>query len=95
MDWQAAIVVAVILVVFVILLLRIESRVRRRVALLVPIPMGFLIYRWAVYRGAWREVAAAIAVAAVALVAWWALIGRRLRPPAGPQIRVWSKDDEG
>ncbi len=95
MDWQAVIVVAVIFIVLALLLLRIEPRVRRRVALLVAIPLGILIYRWAAYRNAWGELAIALAIAAVALGGWWALIGRRLAPPAGPQIRVWSKDDEG
>jgi len=93
-DWQAAIVLAVILIVLGLLLLRVEPRVRRRIALLVPIPLGILICRWAAYRRAWWELAAAVALAALGLAAWWALVGRRLGPPAGPQIRVWSKDDE-
>jgi hypothetical protein len=95
MDWQATIVVAAILVAFGLVLIRVEPRLRLRIALLVPLPLGFLIYRWAAYRRAWWELVAAGAVAAIALGAWWALIGRRLAPPTGPQIRVWSKDDEG
>jgi hypothetical protein len=93
-EWQSIFVVAAILVALGLILLRVERRIRRRIVLVVPLPLTILIIRWAVYRGAWPEVAAAIGLAAAALALWWILIGRRLPPPAGPSIRVWSKDEE-
>ncbi|OGO09506.1 MAG: hypothetical protein A2Z66_09405 [Chloroflexi bacterium RBG_13_66_10] len=94
MNWQSAIVVAAIFVALGLLLLRVEPRVRRRIAVLVPIPLAILIYRWAAYRRAWWELVAGLGLAAAALGLWWALIGRRLPPPTEPAIHVWSKDDE-
>jgi hypothetical protein len=93
-EWQSTLVVAAILVALGLVLLRVEPRIRRRVALVVPLPLAILIIRWALYRRAWPEVTAAIGLAAASLALWWILIGRRLPPPAGPSIRVWSKDEE-
>jgi hypothetical protein len=93
-EWQSTLVVAAILVALGLVLLRVEPRIRRRIALLVPLPLTILIVRWAAFRRAWPEVATAIGLAGAALAFWWVLIGRRLGPPAGPSIRVWSKDEE-
>jgi hypothetical protein len=93
-EWQSTLVVAAILVALGLILLRVEPRIRRRIALLVPLPLAILIIRWAAFRRAWPEVVAAIGLAAAALGLWWVLVGRRLPPPAGPSIRVWSKDEE-
>jgi hypothetical protein len=93
-NWQSTIVVAAILATLGLLLLRVAPRMRRRIAWIVPIPLAILIYRWAAYRRAWGELAAALGLAVLALGLWWILLGRRLPPPAEPAIRVWTKDDE-
>jgi hypothetical protein len=94
MEWQSVFVVAAVLLALGLLMLRVEPRLRRRIALLVPIPLAILLLRWAAYRGAWPELLAGLGAAAAALGLWWIAFGRRLPPPAGPSIRVWSKDDE-
>lgn len=65
---------------------------RRWVALLIWLFIGFLVYRWAVYRGAWMEILIAAASAAVLFVAWWFLKGRELPTPKD-EIRVWTEED--
>lgn len=55
--------------------------------------MIFFSARWANYRGTWLELILAIGAASVLFTLWWFPIGRKLAPPEGSIIRVWSKDD--
>ncbi len=65
---------------------------RRWVALLIWLVIAFLVYRWAVFRGAWMEVLLAGVAAGAIFLAWWLLKGRDLPPPKD-DIRVWSEED--
>ena len=93
MDWQSAILLGAALGALAILVVRTEPRRRRRIALFVPLPACFLIYRWAAYRGAWLELGLASVLAVVAYVGWWAAIGRSLPPAEDSTIRVWTPED--
>jgi hypothetical protein len=80
---------------FVLALATVRSVARRRllVVLLLDLPFLVVTLRWAGFRHAWGEWAAAVAAAAVAFGVWWLVFGRRLTPPRDDNIRVWTKDD--
>ncbi|OGP57370.1 MAG: hypothetical protein A2V67_10030 [Deltaproteobacteria bacterium RBG_13_61_14] len=82
MDGQAILVIAAILIGVTVLTLRSEPRRRRTILLLVPLPAAALLLRWAAYRHAWPELAAAAGLASAGVMLWWLVLGRRL-PPAG------------
>jgi hypothetical protein len=93
MNWETGLVLGGILFVLGIVILRSEPRTRRWIFLILPLPTAVLVYRWVRYEGAWSELAVGIATGFIALLAWWILVGRRLPPPTGSSIRVWTKDD--
>ena len=66
---------------------------RRRVFLLLWLAIAVLIYRWAIFRGAWTELAAAAGIALAVFLLWWIVWGRRLAAPADDNIRVWTEED--
>jgi hypothetical protein len=80
---------------FIILLLLIRIEIRRRylVVFVLLLPMVFFSIRWAGYKDSWAELIAAVSLAAVAIGSWWAIWGRKLPPPQGSLIRVWSDED--
>lgn len=65
---------------------------RRWLAFLIWLFVAVLVYRWAIFRGAWVEVLIAAAAAAAIFVIWWVLKGRELPTPKD-EIRVWSEED--
>jgi len=69
------------------------KRRRRRIMLFVPLPLAVLVCRWASYRQAWIELAAAVAISSAAVALWWLAYGRRLPPPSDDNIRVWTPND--
>jgi hypothetical protein len=71
--------------------LRSERRPRRWIVLFVPVPLAYLIVRWAMYRQAWVETGIALALPLAALAIWWVTIGRRVPAPEDTN-RVWTKD---
>ncbi len=93
MDWQTVGLLGALLFVVTLAVLRSVPRLRRVIILVLPLPAGFLVYRWAAYRGAWRELGLAAALGLAALGLWWWAVGRRLPPPGESPIRVWTKDD--
>lgn len=78
--------------VLALVTLRSERHRRRWIVLLVPVPLTYLIVRWAMYRAAWHETGIALGLGLAALAIWWVAIGRRLPAPEDT-IRVWTKDD--
>jgi len=94
MDVQAILVIAAILIGVTLLSLRSEPRRRRWILLLVPLPAAALLLRWAWYRPAWGELAAAAALAAAGIGVWWLLVGRRLPPASNSAIRVWNPKEQ-
>ncbi len=96
MDWQSVQNVALIALLsaaIAIALLRTPPARRRIALMLLPLPAGFLLYRWARFRDAWLELGIALVLAIVLVAAWWYYIGRELPPPKESEIRVWSEDD--
>ena len=94
MDVQAILVIAAILIGVCVLTLRSEPRRRRTILLLVPLPAAALLLRWAAYRRAWPELAAAAGLAAAGVLLWWLVLGRRLPPASNSPIRVWNNKEE-
>ena len=94
MDLQSALVVAGILTVLALVGARAAPRVRRMLVLILPLPTGVLLLRWAAFRGAWAELAAGAALAGLLTLLWWAALGRRLPAPQESTIRVWTPEDE-
>jgi hypothetical protein len=82
-----------ILTVTLIAYTRVPPRPRRWVQLLLLLPGTILLLRWAAYRMAWAELAAALAASLVLLWLWWTLVGRRLPAPHEGKIRVWTEED--
>lgn len=91
-DTATILVLTGLFFVLALVTLRSERHRRRRIVLLVPVPLAYLILRWATYRAAWLETSIAFGLALAALAIWWLAIGRRLPPPEDT-IRVWTKDD--
>ena len=82
-----------ILFTFALVLLRLPSRPRRWIVILLGIPGVVLLCRWASFRGAWAEAMISFATSMLVLLIWWSRWGRHLHPPHAGNIRVWSKDD--
>ncbi len=93
MNWQTITLLAGLVFVACLAVLRTPRRVRRWIILLLPLPLAVLTYRWAAYRRAWTDLAAALALGLACLGLWWAVLGRRLPAPTDETIRVWTKDD--
>lgn len=94
MNWQSILIVATTLTAIVVVIFRVEPHVRGWLTLLLLLPTGTLLGRWAAYRPAWPELGAACLLAGPAVTFWWLAIGRRLPPAQGSTIRVWRRDDE-
>ncbi len=93
MNWETAIVLGGLLFVVALVSIRSEPRTRRWLFLILPLPTAVLVYRWVRYEHAWIELGFGVGVAAIAVLIWWVVIGRRLPPPTGSTTRVWTKDD--
>ncbi len=93
MNWQTVLTIAGLTALVTITLMRTAPRRRRRLALILALPAGFLLYRWAVYRDAWEDLLAALALGAGLVLVWWVVLGRHLPPPRDDTIRVWTKDE--
>jgi hypothetical protein len=93
MNWQSALVVAAIFITLILAVLRSEPRIRIWIFLLLILPGGVLSIRWAAFRDAWLEFAVGSGIGLLFVVLWWRIIGRKLPPPTGSQVRVWTEDD--
>ena len=74
------------------LLLRVERRALWVVLVLLWLPAGVAVSRWASAGGHWPEVAVALAIALPLTLAWWLAIGRRLPAPSSDSIKVIGRD---
>jgi hypothetical protein len=94
MDWQTTVLLGALIAGVALAVVRIQRRLRGWAVLLLATPVALLVLRWAGYRGAWTELAAGAGIALAVLALWWALVGRRLPPPAEPPIRVLTDEDD-
>lgn len=81
---------------FTLILLALQRTERRRrwlTALVLLLPSGYVIYRWAVYRGQTRETLTALGVAFGLNLLFWLIYGRRHPPPSSDAIRVVGMDE--
>lgn len=93
MNWETGLVLGALFFILALSIIRSEPRARRWIILILPLPTAVLVYRWVRYEQAWPELALGAAVAVVALVIWWVVVGRRLPAPSRSTTRVWTKDD--
>ncbi|NIS79445.1 MAG: hypothetical protein GTO14_04370 [Anaerolineales bacterium] len=93
MSWQNVAAIAAILFILILAFLRAEPRRKWLIVFFLILPATVLSLRWASFRGAWDELITGCAIGLVFLGIWWLLIGRKLPPPRGSTIRVWTKDD--
>jgi hypothetical protein len=75
-----------------LLLLRVERRALWLVLVLLWLPAGVAVARWASTGGHWPEVAVALTIALPLTLAWWLAIGRRLPTPTSDNIKVIGRD---
>jgi hypothetical protein len=85
----------ILAVIFIVLLWLIQRTERKRiwVALLLLLPGGYLIYRWAVYRDETRTALAALGIGAALNLLYWLLYGRKHPPGSSDSIRVIGMED--
>ncbi|HEC22321.1 MAG TPA: hypothetical protein ENI95_05325 [Chloroflexi bacterium] len=73
---------------------RTEPGRRWLTALVLVLPVGYLLYRWAIFRGQVREALIAAGAALVLNGLFWGLYGRRHPPLSSDMIRVIGMEDE-
>lgn len=93
MNYQNAILLALVIFIALLALLRTVPRRRWVTFAFFLLPVSYLATRWAAYRSAWKTLAWGAAGALAAAGAWWLLFGRRIPPPNDDTIRVWTKDN--
>jgi hypothetical protein len=89
----ANLILLAVLFSLMLLIVQRTERKRRWLAALLLVPAGYVIYRWAIYRGQTRETLIALGVAFGLNLLYWLLIGRRRPPGSGGSIRVIGMDD--
>jgi hypothetical protein len=73
---------------------RTERKRRWLTALVLVLPVGFLLYRWAIYRGRVRETLLGAGIALALNGLFWLLYGRRHPPLSSDEsIRVIGTDE--
>lgn len=94
MNTSNLIVLAVLFSGALLLLQRTERRRWWVTALVLILPVGYLIYRWAIYRGQMAETLVALGVAVGFNVLFWLLYGRTHPPRSSDEITVIGMEDE-
>ena len=92
MNWLTIFGLTLLALLLLGLALRVERRALWVVLVLVWLPAGWGIWRWAGAGGHWPEVAVALGIALPLTVAWWLAIGRRLPAPTSDNIKVIGRD---
>lgn len=87
-------VLAVLTTIVLLLIQRTEPRRRWIIALILLIPTGWLITRWAIYKGQSAEALIALALGAGFNLVYWLFIGRRHPLRTSDDIRVVGMEDE-
>lgn len=93
MNW--ANVFALILGALVLFLgwLRVERGRRRVIFWVLIIPICFLTYRWAAFKGQFAETWTAFGIALALSLVWWLAWGRKHPPGSSDAIKVWGPED--
>lgn len=94
MDWLTITILAIVIAGLLIIWLRIESRIRPPVIIVVYVPSILLILKWSQFRGAWAELGTAALIGVVLFLLWWVPLGRKLPPPKDSPIVVITDDDD-
>ncbi|MEP7358686.1 MAG: hypothetical protein ABI847_15675 [Anaerolineales bacterium] len=92
MNWLTIFGLTALTLVLLAFLLRVERRALWLVVVLLWLPAGYLIWRWAEAGGHWPEVGVALAIALPLTLGWWLAIGRRLPAPSSDSIKVIGRD---
>ena len=74
------------------MLLRVERRALWVVVVLLVLPAGYFIWRWASVGGHLAEAGAGLGIALALTAAWWLAYGRRLPRPSSDSIKVWGQE---
>ncbi|MEX0788362.1 MAG: hypothetical protein WD906_04850 [Anaerolineales bacterium] len=82
-----------ILLSFALAYLRLPSRPRRWIVILLGIPGSIFLCRWTTFRGTWAEAVISFVASLLILWIWWSRWGRLLPAPHAGNIRVWTKED--
>lgn len=72
---------------------RIERRRLWMAGLLLVLPVGFLSWRWAIYKGQVQEMLTAAGAALALNVIFWLVYGRRHPPGSSDSITVIGTDE--
>lgn len=83
---------ALLLTLVLLAFQRTERRRRWLTAAVLILPSGYVIYRWAVYRGQVRETLIALGVALGLNLLFWLIYGRRHPPASSDDIHVVGMD---
>lgn len=94
MNTSNLVILAILLSVVLMLVQRTERRRQWVTALVLLLPVGYLVYRWAIYRGQLQETLIALAVAVAFNALFWLFYGRRHPPHSSDEIRVIGMEDE-
>jgi hypothetical protein len=92
-DWLTISILAIMIAGLLILWLRIESRIKPPVAIVVYVPSILLILKWSQFREAWVELGTAALIGVSIFLLWWIPYGRKLPPPKESEIKVITDDD--
>ena len=79
---------------FLILLMIQRSEAKRRwLVILLSVPVGWLLIRWARFREQTTELWLALGIALVLNVVFWIVYGRTHPPGSQGEIQVWGSED--
>jgi hypothetical protein len=92
MNWLTVFGLTALALLLLALLLRVERRALWVVLVLLWLPAGVAVSRWASTGGHWPEVAVALAIALPLTLAWWVAVGRKLPTPSSDSIKVIGRD---
>ena len=92
MDWLTISILAIVIAGLLVLWLRIESRIKPPVIIVVYVPSILLILKWSQFREAWVELGVAALIGLTLFLFWWIPYGRKLPPPKGSPIVVITDD---
>jgi len=93
MNWSNVIGLALVALLLLFALLRVERRRLWLVIVLLVAPTAWLLSLWANFYRRWPETLLAVAMALTLTGAWWFRYGRRLPPPTSDTIKVWGQED--
>jgi hypothetical protein len=84
---------AIVITLLLLAIQRAEARRRLLTAAILVIPVGWLVYRWAIYRGQVTETLIAGVIGLVLNGLFWVFYGRKHPPGSSEEIRVIGMED--